>query len=177
MSKAKTMNASAKLSKSNQLLFLDDDNYFISDNSINNLLNLFDEYDFIIGQIKDNGGRYRAYTSNRVQGTTIALKKHILFAVNGFGEWTEEHSCGIDADLWIKLYNYSISKDNSLKACYTNSISTYDSHSKRWGKYTKIFKEWNLRKAFKAIHNCKNFRNKKYNLSRNKSLWIDNLIK
>ena len=139
-------------------------------------MSLFEEYDFIVGQIKDNSGRYRAYTSNRVQGTTIALKKNIILAINGFGEWTEEHSCGIDGDLWIKLYNY-FSKDNSLKACYTNSISTYDSHSKRWGKYTKIFKEWNLRKAFKTIHNCKNFRNKKYNLSRNKSLWIDNLIK
>ena len=39
------------------------------------LFNLFESYDFIIGQIKDSNGRLRSYSSNRVQGTTIGIKK------------------------------------------------------------------------------------------------------
>ena len=117
------------------------DNYFISLNTIDNLSILFKQYDFIVGQIKDNNGRFREYSSKRVQGTTFAIKKKILTAVNGFGEWTEDFSCGVDSDIWIKIYDY-FNKNKQLKACYTNQISTYDSHSKRWGKFTKIFKEW-----------------------------------
>ena len=60
---------------------------------------------FIAGQIKDNNGRLRDYKSKRVQGTTIGLNKDIFLQINGFGEWTEKHSCGVDSDFWIKLYN------------------------------------------------------------------------
>ena len=175
MSKSRVLNHASKLSSNEQLLFLDDDNYFISQNSTDNVLALFNEYDFIVGQIKDNNGRFRQFSSNRVQGTTIAIKKDILLSIEGFGEWTEEFSCGIDSDLWIKIYNY-FNKHKTLKACYTNKISTYDSHSKRWGKYTKIFKEWNMRIFFKELYNCKNYKKAYYNPSRKKELWIENLI-
>ena len=74
MSKARIANQSVKLSRSNQLLFLDDDNYLISNNSIRNILNLFENYDFIVGQIQDNNGKLRSYNSYRVQGTTIGTK-------------------------------------------------------------------------------------------------------
>lgn len=174
MSKAKVLNVAAKLSSCNNLLFLDDDNYFISDNSISNLLNLFKKYDFVIGQIKDNNNKKRSYYSKRVQGTTIALKKHIFNNIKGLGEWTEKYSCGIDSDLWIKLYNYYC--NNQFKACYTNQISTYDSYSKRWGKYTKFFGDFKLKKEFYNLYGCKNYRNERHNLSRNKNLWIENLI-
>ena len=175
MSKSRVLNYSVKFSRSNNLLFLDDDNYLIKNNSLNNLLEMFNTYDFIVGQIKDNNGRLRAYSSNRVQGTTIGIKKNIISSIEGFGEWTEEYSCGIDSDLWIKIHSYFKQKSN-LRACYTNKISTYDSHSKRWGKYTKIFKEIKLRKKFNTLYKCKNYKNKKYNLSRDKKLWIENLI-
>ena len=101
MAKARTMNFAAQISQCNHLLFLDDDNYFISKNSIFNVIELFKEYDFIVGQIKDNNNRLRKYESNRVQGTTIGIKKNIFNKINGFGEWTEEFSCGVDSDLWI----------------------------------------------------------------------------
>ena len=175
MSKSRVLNYASILSNNDYLLFLDDDNYFTSNNSVNNILDLFSDYDFIAGQIKDNNGRLRQFSSNRVQGTTIAMKKKILFDIKGFGEWTEEYSCGIDSDLWIKLYNY-FNNDKNLKACYTNRISTYDSHSKRWGKFTKIFKEWNIRKKFKELYGCKNYKKAYYNPSRIKELWIENLI-
>ena len=55
-------------------------------------------------------------------------------------------------------------------------ISTYDSHSKRWGKFTKIFKEWNIRKKFKELYSCKNYKKVSSNPSRKKELWIENLI-
>jgi len=175
MSKSRVLNHASILSNNDYLLFLDDDNYFISNNSTDSVIELFNEYDFIAGQIKDNNGRLRHFSSNRVQGTTIAMKKNILFDIKGFGEWTEEYSCGIDSDLWIKLYNY-FNKNKNLKACYTNRISTYDSHSKRWGKFTKIFKEWNIRKKFKELYGCKNYKKAYYNPSRTKELWIENLI-
>ena len=47
------------------------------------------EYDIIIGQIKDNNGRLRKFSSSRVQGTTFAMQKSIFYAINGFGEWTD----------------------------------------------------------------------------------------
>ena len=174
MAKSRVLNYATAISNNDYLLFLDDDNYFISKNSTNSLLELFNDYDFIVGQIKDNGGRYRKFSSNRVQGTTIAIKKEILLAIKGFSEWTEKYSCGIDSDLWIKIYNY-FKKNKNLKACYTNKISTHDSHSKRWGKFTKLFKEWNIRKKFKNLYGYKNYRKAYYNPSRNKNLWIENL--
>ena len=175
MSKSRIVNFSTTFSLSNNLLFLDDDNYFTSNNSIKSLMVFFNSYNLIIGQVQDNNGRIRSYESNRVQGTTIAMTKDIFIDIQGFGEWTENFSCGVDSDLWIKLYNY-FKINKSLKACYTDSISTYDSQSKRWKKYTKIFKEWNLRKEFNKIHNCKNYKSASSNLSRQKKLWIDNLI-
>jgi len=175
MSKSRILNYAVTLSNSENLLFLDDDNYFISNNSIENIINLFKVYNLIIGQIKDNNGKFRKYNSNRVQGTTIAVKKNIIEDINGFGEWTEEFSCGVDSDLWIKLFKY-FNKDKNLKACYTNQLSTYDSYSKRWKKYTKLFKEIKLRKKFNKLYNCKNYKNYKYNFSRQKKMWIENLI-
>ena len=175
MNKAFVTNCGVSLSQSDKLLFLDDDNYFISNNSIENLINLFNNYDLVFGQIKDNNSRFRSYESYRVQGTTIGIKKEIFNKIGGLGEWTSEFSCAVDSDFWIKLYNYYIS--SNLKGCYTNQISTYDSFSKRWKKYTKFFKEIKLRKKFNKLYNCKNYKNYKSNLSRQKKLWLDNLIK
>ena len=175
MSKSRVLNCATNISNSDNLLFLDDDNYLISKDSISNLINLFSNYDFIVGQIKDNSGRLRDFNSNRVQGTTIGMKKNIFDSINGFGEWTEEFSCGVDSDLWIKIYRY-FNENQLSKACFTNQISTFDSHSKRWGKFTKIFKEWNIRKKFQMLYSCKNYKNSRYNLSRNKNLWMENLI-
>ena len=175
MNKAFVTNCSVKISKSNNLLFLDDDNYFISKNSISNLMELFKNYDLIIGQIKDNNNRLRSYDSFRVQGTTIGIKKSIFNKIGGLGEWTSDFSCAVDSDFWIKLYNYH--QDFNLKGCYTNQISTFDSFSKRWKKYTKFFKEIKLRKKFYKLYKCKNYKNHKSNLARQKKIWLDNLIK
>ena len=173
MNKAFVTNCGVSLSQSDKLLFLDDDNYFISNNSIENLINLFNNYDLVFGQIKDNNSRFRSYESYRVQGTTIGIKKEIFNKIGGLGEWTSEFSCAVDSDFWIKLYNYYI--NSNLKGCYTNQISTYDSFSKRWKKYTKFFKEIKLRKN--KLYNCENYKNYRSNLSRQKKLWLDNLIK
>ncbi len=174
MSKARVTNYAVKESNSDKILFLDDDNYFISQNSIESLINLFDKYKIIVGQIKDNNGRLRKYSSNRVQGTTIAVKKEIFTRLGGLGEWTEFFSCGVDSDFWIKLYNYYTK--NNIRVCYTNKISTYDSYSKRWKKFTVLFRNYKIKKEFFKRYNCNNYKSKKYNLSRNKKLWIENLI-
>ena len=175
MSKAKTMNFGVKLSQSNYLLFLDDDNYFLTKNSIFNIIELFKGYDFIVGQIKDNNNRLRKYESNRVQGTTMGIKKNIFNKINGFGEWTEEFSCGIDSDFWIKVYNHFKCNEN-LKACYSNKFSTYDSQSKRWKRFTKFLQDIKLKRKFNELYFCKNYKSSKYNFSRQKNIWMDNLI-
>ena len=64
MSKSRVLNYAVKKSSFDNLLFLDDDNYFISDNSIEDTMKLFNDYNFIVGQIKDNNGRLRKFTSN-----------------------------------------------------------------------------------------------------------------
>ena len=175
MSKARLWNYSTKYAISRNLFFLDDDNYFISKESITSIIDLLEKYDVIFGQIKDSTNRLRPYSSNRVQGTTFGVKKRILESIGGFGEWTEKISCGIDSDLWIKLFNYT--QKNKFKACYTNQVSTYDSCSKRWKKYTKLFKDIKVRNEFMKLYKIKNYKNKKHNLSRQKNLWIENLIK
>ncbi len=175
MSKAKTMNFATKISQGDHLLFLDDDNYFISKNSIFNIVELFKEYDFIVGQIKDNNNRLRKYESNRVQGTTIGIKKNIFNKINGFGQWTEEFSCGVDSDFWIKVYNHFKQNEN-LKACYSNKFSTYDSYSKRWKRFTKFLQDIKLKRKFNELYKCKNYKSPRLNFSRQKKLWMDNLI-
>lgn len=175
MNKAFVTNCAVSISQSENLLFLDDDNYFISNNSIDSLINLFKDYDLVFGQIKDNNNRYRAYESYRVQGTTIGIKKNIFNEIGGLGEWTSEFSCGVDSDFWIKLYNYY--NKHKINGCYTNQISTYDSFSKRWKKYTKFFKEIRLKQKFNKLYGCKNYKSHRSNFSRQKKLWLDNLIK
>ena len=175
MSKARLWNFAAKYAKAENLFFLDDDNYFISKNSIYSICKLFEKYKIIFGQIRDSSDRLRSYSSNRVQGTTFGLKKEVLESIDGFGDWTEKISCGIDSDLWIKLFQYS--QKNKINACYTNQVQTYDSCSKRWKKYTKLFKDMRARREFMKLYGIKNYKNVKYNQSRNKSLWIQNLTK
>ena len=175
MSKARVANEAARIAESDFLLFLDDDNYLIEPNSITNILNLFNDFDFIVGQVQDKNGKLRSFSSNRVQGTTIAIKKTIFNNIKGFGNWTEKYSCGVDSDFWIKIFNYS-QINKQFQACYTDLIKTCDSYSKRWKKYTKFLKEIRLKYQFYKLYNCKNYKSVKYNLSRNKKMWIENLI-
>ena len=175
MSKARVANEAARIAESQQLLFLDDDNYLISSNSITNILDLFNDYDFIIGQVQDKNGKLRDYSSNRVQGTTIGIKTSIFNKIEGFGTWTEKYSCGVDSDFWIKIFNYA-QNNKPFKACYTNLIMTCDSYSKRWKKYTKFLKEIRLKYKFYTLYKCKNYKSAKYNPSRDKQRWIKNLI-
>ena len=175
MSKARIGNAAITTSLSTNLFFLDDDNYFISDNTIHTIITLLKKYSFVVGQIQDNNRRFRSYSSNRVQGTTFGIIKNHLIEAGSFGEWTEEISCGIDSDLWWKLYFY-FKKNPTLKACYTSDIQTLDSCSKRWKIHINtFFRNYTLKKIFKRVHGCNNYRNIIKNPSRNKSKWIINL--
>ena len=176
MGKARISNAAIKQTKSDNLFFLDDDNYFISKKPIENIMNFFKNYQLIIGQIKDNNNRYRPYSSNRVQGTTFGIKKEILINAGLFGEWTESTSSGVDSDLWWKLYHY-FKHHTSLKACYTSKIQTIDSCSKRWKPFIKtFFRKRQLIKAFNIQHQCPNYSSAKYNPSRIKKNWLINLV-
>jgi len=175
MSKARVTNYAVNLAESENLFLLDDDNYFITDDSIAKITNLFNRYDFIVGQIKDNNNKLRNFKSNRVQGTTIGIKKKIFQDINGLGVWTEDFSCGIDSDLWMKVFKY-LQENKNLRACYTNEFSTYDSYSKRWKKFTKLLQDFKLKKEFNRQYNCKNYKSAKHNHSRKKHLWMDNLI-
>ena len=175
MSKAKLWNYATQYTKSKYLFFLDDDNYFISNNSIDNIIKLFSNYDIIFGQIKDSNNKLRYYNSSRVQGTTIGLKKSIIEKIGGFGEWTEKVSCGIDSDLWWKLYHY-FQKYHHLQACYTSDIQTLDSCSKRWKTHIKtFFRNYALKKLFEERNGCSNYRSINTNPSRRKFNWIIDL--
>ena len=175
MSKARLWNTAIELSKSENLFFLDDDNYFISINSISTILELLDKYEVVFGQIQDKSGRFRNFESNRVQGTTFGIKKSVINDINGFGEWTEKTSCGIDSDLWLKLYNH-FKNNNEFKACFTNSIQTIDSFSKRWKPFINtFFRHRLLKNQFYKEHGCHNYQNVKDNPSREKSNWIMDL--
>ena len=175
MSKARIGNAATSLASSDNLLFLDDDNYFISKNSIETILNLLKDYWLVFGQVKDSNGRYRPYTSKRVQGTTIAVKKEVIKNAGGFGDWTEEVSSAVDSDIWWKLYQY-FQKNPDLKACYTSQFQTVDSCSKRWRPHIKLFfRHHAVKKEFNKIHGCSNYRNPKDNPSRVKSNWMVDL--
>jgi len=176
MCKALLGNVGIEIAQSDNLLFLDDDNYFITNNSIDNIIKLLTQYQLVIGQIKDSNNRLRPYSSHRVQGTTFAVRKSILQKIGGFGEWTEKVSSGVDSDIWWKLYHY-FHQNQQLKGCYTSKFITIDSCSKRWKPHIKqLFRHRAVRKEFEIIHGCKNYRNPKYNPSRIKSNWLKNLI-
>jgi glycosyltransferase involved in cell wall biosynthesis len=175
MAKARLLNVATSIAKSENLFFLDDDNYFISEESIDKIINLLKKYTLIFGQIQDSNGHLRTYSSNRVQGTTFGIKKSALIASGGFGEWTEEVSSGVDSDLWWKLYHY-FQKNTTLKACYTTDIQTIDSCSKRWRPFIKsFFRKRKLIRAFDKEHQCPNYNKIKFNPSRNKKNWLINL--
>ena len=175
MSKASIGNAAINISQSENLLFLDDDNYFISNNSLKKFVTLLNNYHLVFGQIQDSNGRLRPYSSNRVQGTTFAVKKEVVHDIGGFGEWTESVSSGVDSDIWWKLYQY-FQQNPHIKACYTSKIQTIDSCSKRWKPYIKqFFRHHAVKKEFKKVHSCANYRSIKDNPSRIKSNWIDDL--
>jgi len=175
MSKARIGNAAVANTSSENLFFLDDDNYFISKNTIDSIIKLLQNYQLIIGQIQDNNGRFRPYASKRVQGTTFGINKKTIIEAGLFGEWTESVSCGVDSDIWWKLYQY-FQNNSHLKACYTSEIQTLDSCSKRWRPHIKqFFRHWAVKKLFNKIHGCPNYRSISKNPSRNKSNWMDNL--
>ena len=175
MSKARISNIAIAKTSSENLLFLDDDNYFISENTIDSIIKLFQKYQLVIGQIKDNNGRLRPYSSSRVQGTTFGVKKETIIEAGSFGKWTEAVSSGVDSDIWWKLYYY-FEKNSHLKACYTSKIQTLDSCSKRWRPHIKqFFRHRAVKKLFHQIHGCTNYRSVSMNPSRDKSNWMDNL--
>ena len=172
MSKARLWNIAVNLAKGDRLFFLDDDNYFISNNSIEKINKLFDKHDIICGQVQDNSGRIRPFSSHRVQGTTFGVKKNILKNVGGFGEWTEAVSSGIDSDIWWKLYQYAM-KNKNISVVFTENIRTIDACSKRWKPFiSQLFRHKAVAKLFYKIHGCKNYRNVKSNPSRDKTTWM-----
>ena len=175
MSKARISNIAIAKTSSENLFFLDDDNYFISKNSIEAVINLLKKYHLVFGQIQDKSGRLRPYSSRRVQGTTFGVKKETITEAGLFGEWTETVSCGVDSDIWWKLYQYFQNYPH-FKACYTPQIQTRDSCSKRWRSHIKqFFRHRAVKKLFNQIYGCTNYRNVNMNPSRNKSNWMDNL--
>tara|TARA_Y100000590_G_scaffold410778_1_gene504141 strand:- start:1630 stop:2460 length:831 start_codon:yes stop_codon:yes gene_type:complete len=175
MGKARISNAAVMKAKSKNLFFLDDDNYFISNDPIPKIMHYFKNFELIIGQIKDKNGYFRSYSSNRVQGTTFGIKKKLLINAGLFGEWTESVSSGVDSDLWWKLYHH-FKQNKKLTACYTSEIQTFDSCSKRWRPFIKsFFRKRQLIKAFNNEHLCLNYTKVKYNPSRNKKNWMINL--
>ena len=175
MSKARIGNSAIAKASSSNLFFLDDDNYFISNHTIDTIINLLKKYPFVIGQIQDNNGRFRAYSSKRVQGTTFGIIKEHIVKAGLFGVWTEKVSCGIDSDLWWKLYQY-FQEYPLLQACYTSDIQTFDSCNKRWKTHINtFFRNYALRRLFEEIHGCRNYRNINNNPSRKKTNWIIDL--
>jgi len=105
MGKARILNHCVRKSRGKYLLFLDDDNLLLRDDSLVRLMDLFNSgYDLVFGQVIDGNGRARTYESRRVQGTTFALTRKLFDAVGGFGVWTEEVGCAVDSDIWWKLF-------------------------------------------------------------------------
>ncbi len=175
MSKSRLWNLAAKKAGASRLLFLDDDNIFLGEENIRNLLDLSTKYQVVFGQVADRSGRFRPYESQRVQGTTFMLNSEILQRIGGFGEWTEATSSGIDSDLWWQLYK-EYQANHSFRACYTSQVQTQDTCSKRWAAWTGWFRRRAVVKAFKREHGCRNYRNSKFNPSRIKTNWMENKI-
>ncbi|OUW62670.1 MAG: hypothetical protein CBD58_01465 [bacterium TMED198] len=177
MYKPRILNICANECSSDFIFFLDDDNYFVSNKSVSSIIKLSKQYNIIFGQVIDKNGRARPYSSNRVQGTTFGLNKKIFNNIGGYGEWTIDLSNGVDSDIWWKMFKY-FKQNKNIKACYTSEIQTVDTCSKRWSLFTSnFFRKSKLKKAFRKKYQCKNYRNKVYNPSRNKALWIDDLTR
>ncbi|MAE72255.1 MAG: hypothetical protein CME06_17530 [Gemmatimonadetes bacterium] len=175
MCKARLWNLAARLTAHDRLVFLDDDHELAPGGGLKRFAELLERFPIVFGQVVGRSGRPRPFTSRRVQGTTFALRASVLRACGGFGEWTEAVSCGIDSDLWWKLYRYAIELGGD-QACYTSSIRTVDSINKRWKKFSG---RWNrrvsLRRAFEKEHGCADYRDPQRNPSRCKERWMVDL--
>jgi len=175
LAKARLWNLATHLADSPLLVFFDDDNYMLQDSALKHCLSLLKTYELVFGQIQDNSGRFRPYSSHRVQGTTFGVHRQILEAIGGFGEWTETVSSGIDSDLWWKLFQH-FQRNPELRACYTTEFQTRDSCSKRWKPFIRqFFRHRAVARQFQLQHGCKNYRSVQHNPSRNKANWIQEL--
>lgn len=175
MCKARLGNMAAELAQGEILIFLDDDNYFVSTHSLKNIKDLMEEYAVVFGQVESKNGRRRDFNSHRVQGTSFAIDQKLFKDIGGFGVWTERISCGIDSDFWWKLHQYTQRK-KTFQVAYSSALQTVDSCSKRWKPYVgHFFRHYVVKKQFYKQYGCKDYRSFKHNPSRDKTCWMVNL--
>ncbi len=173
--KARLWNLAVSRSREPVLAFFDDDNLLLDPSMLRHFRELLERYEVVFGQIIDRSGHRRSFNSHRVQGTTFAIRRPTLEAIGGFGEWTEEVSSAIDSDLWWKLYQHLGSR-RPHAAAFTTRVRSRDLCHKRWLPFAgRWFRHRRTRRAFARQYPCPDYTKVRYNPSRDKSRWMDNL--
>ena len=109
------MNKAVEISKSDKILFSDDDGVFGPD-SIKIHINALNNNQFCAGSIKRNFLFKNYISRNILQGTNISFHNKIYSKIGGYDEEFANTGGGGDVDFWYRIHNYII--NNSLKAAY-----------------------------------------------------------
>lgn len=163
--KAPLLNFAVKQTTSENLIFLDDDHPFLTKKSVSKYFTHLKKYDFVLGSLINQNWRVRRFHYSLVQGTNFGLSRNLFNRIQGFGEHTSQWGCGVDPDLFWRIYE-DLSKDSTKKAIFDPFIITRDIAKGRWHfKSDRDFAKSDFKKRYNTdMHN---------NDSRDKKLWMD----
>ncbi len=163
--KAPLLNFAVKQTTSNNLIFLDDDHPFLTKKSVSKYFSHLSNYDFVLGSLINQNWRVRRFHYSLVQGTNFGLSRSLFNRIGGFGEHTSQWGCGVDPDLFWRVYK-DLSQSSIKKAIFDPFIITRDIAKGRWHfKSDREFAKIDFKKKYGTdMHK---------NDSRNKNLWMD----
>lgn len=168
LGKAPLLNTAVEQTDGEFLVFLDDDHPFLVPWALHSYRHLLSRYEFVLGRLLNGDYTARLFEQVHVQGTNFGLRRSTLTAIGGFGEHTERWGCGVDPDLFWRLYCRLKPErlGERARACFSGVCLTLDSVSGRWGSES----DRDLaRREFKEMYGV----DMHENASREKGDWIE----
>lgn len=180
-SKGVLWNAAVSMTRSERLLFLDDDHHFLRQNSLAAYMALLERYELVVGNTREyvfrdvDAVRHTlklGYESPVVQGSNFALRRELLARAGGFDTRTFLWGTGDDPALFWSLYRLLRPETPQAprRACYAEGIVTENPYSGRWREDCRVDLELFMR-DFLRLHGV----HPNNNPSRDRKTWMDRI--
>lgn len=151
-SKGVLWNAAVGLTRSDKLIFLDDDHFFNNQDALATYHRLLDQWRLVVGRtasyrFMDVDGVYHVqhmgFDSPVVQGSNFGIRRATLEAAGGFDRRTFVWGTGDDPALFWKLYQQLRPTDyrREKQACYVDALETENPYSGRWQTDCRVNRE------------------------------------
>jgi hypothetical protein len=162
-----------KLSKYENILFLDDDT-MLNNNALNKFHNYLKQYEFVKGRMIHSNKLPSTFFSREVQGTNYAMKKKLYNEFKGFSKYLIPDGLGEDDDITWKVYSTLEKRHTKSKlACFAGDIIGKDLEAGRWQSGYKGKKISARRKEFEINFISTHGVSPNNNKSRHKKLWME----